>query len=342
METSFDWENLQKPTFFAEHRLPAHSDHRCYRDEAELARGESTFSLRLDGLWYFHYARNLSLRPEGFEQPDYDCRGWETIRVPAHWELEGHGRPQYTNMTYPWDGHERVVPGEIPTRENPVGSYVRYFTLPEGWRGARVRVTFAGAESALIVYLNGHYVGYSEDSFTPASFDITEQLTAGENKLAVSVVRFSSGSWLEDQDFWRFGGLFRSVWLETQPAQHIEDLFVHAVPAHGYRDGALRIALRWSSEAARQVELALYDAAGALVAQASETQEGERTELALAVSGVERGAAIPLSCAAHGARRGGTRAGGRAAAGRVPRVLPRRRPHEAQRQAHRVQGREPP
>ncbi|MGN0958853.1 MAG: glycoside hydrolase family 2 TIM barrel-domain containing protein [Selenomonas bovis] len=286
MEKSFDWGKLREPTFFAEHRLPAHSDHRWYRDEAELARGESSYSLRLDGVWYFHYARNLALRPEGFEAPAYDCRGWETIRVPAHWQLEGHGRPQYTNMTYPWDGHERVTPGEIPVRENPVGSYVRYFTLPEGWQGKRVRVTFEGAESALVVYLNGHYIGYSEDSFTPASFDITEQLTAGENKLAVSVVRFSSGSWLEDQDFWRFGGLFRSVRLETQPAQHIEDLFVHAAPVHDYRDGQLRVTLRWSSAAARQVELALYDAVGTLVAQAGETQEGERTELALEVPGV--------------------------------------------------------
>lgn len=198
MEKHFDWGKLSDPTFFEENRLPAHSGHRFYGSLSELAKGESSYELSLDGLWQFRFAKNLAARPVGFEAADYDCRDWETIRVPAHLQMEGYGVPQYTNMTYPWDGHEDVKPGNIPQKDNPVGSYVRYFTVPEDWNGRRVLVSFGGAESALIVYVNGTYIGYSEDTFTPSEFDITDALVAGENKLAVSVVRFSSASWIED------------------------------------------------------------------------------------------------------------------------------------------------
>ena len=267
MEKHFDWGRLSDPAFFEENRLPAHSGHRFYGSLAELAKGESSYELSLDGLWQFRFAKNVAARPVGFEAAGYDCRDWETIRVPAHLQMEGYGVPQYTNMTYPWDGHEDVKPGNIPQKDNPVGSYVRYFTVPEDWNGRRVLVSFGGAESALIVYVNGQYIGYSEDTFTPSEFDITDSLVAGENKLAVSVVRFSSASWVEDQDFWRFSGLFREVKLVSLPKLHLSDFFVHAVPEHDYKDGKLTVDLTWASSETKQVTLALYDAAGKIVAK---------------------------------------------------------------------------
>ena len=217
----FTVDRLADPTFFEENRLPAHSDHVSFADAMEMAEGVSSLRRSLDGIWSFHYARNLAARPQGFEQPDYDVSGWETIRVPAHWQMEGHGVPQYTNQTYPWDGHEVVHPGQVPQRDNPVGSYVKDFILPQGWDNAVL--SLQGVESAVAVYMNGQYVGYSEDSFTPSDFDLTPYPKAGVNSLALQVFRFSSGSWIEDQDFWRFSGIFREVILYTKPAIHLDD-----------------------------------------------------------------------------------------------------------------------
>ena len=157
---SFSIANLANPEFFVENRLPAHSDHDFYADKAEMVRNVSSFQRTLEGLWYFNYAKNTELRPSGFEAVDYDCHNWETIRVPAHWQMEGYGVPQYTNVIYPWDGHEAVKPGQIPQKDNPTGSYVKYFVLPAGWENACI--SFKGAESAMAVWLNGHYVGYRQ------------------------------------------------------------------------------------------------------------------------------------------------------------------------------------
>ncbi len=145
----------------------------------------------------------------------------------------------------------------------------------------------SGAESALIVYVNGTYIGYSEDTFTPSEFDITDALVAGENKLAVSVVRFSSASWVEDQDFWRFSGLFREVKLVSLPKLHLSDFFVHAVPEHDYKDGKLTVDLTWASAEKKQVTLALYDAAGKIVAKAEDAPAGETSALSLSVKGAK-------------------------------------------------------
>lgn len=256
----FTVEKLAEPTFFQENRLPAHSDHAYYADAVELGAGVSSFVRTLDGLWYFHCAKNLTLRPVGFEAADYDCRAWDTIRVPAHIQLEGYGAPQYTNTPYPWDGHEAIVPGELPQRDNPVASYVKYFTVPEGWDS--VFVSFKGAESAIALWCNGHYVGYSEDSFTPSDFDLTPYIVAGENKLAVQVYRYSSGSWLEDQDFWRFSGIFREVQLYTKPRVHIEDIFVKALPTADYKNGQLAIDFKWNTAGEHHYQLELLGPCG--------------------------------------------------------------------------------
>ncbi|MDR1513345.1 MAG: DUF4981 domain-containing protein [Propionibacteriaceae bacterium] len=222
-----DVARLADPTRFAELRLPAHSDHIWHRDEQEAARGVTSFIDNLNGTWKFHHADSPATAPEGFERPDHDCSGWDDIRVPAHVEMEGHGRPQYCNIQYPWDGHEAVEPGAVPVKFNPVASYARTFALAAPLTpGERLSLVFHGAESSVACWVNGTFVGYCEDSFTPSEFDITSAVHAGDNKLAAQVVKWSSGSWLEDQDMYRFSGLFRDVELRRRPAVHAEDVRV--------------------------------------------------------------------------------------------------------------------
>ncbi|MBQ7704433.1 MAG: DUF4981 domain-containing protein [Selenomonadaceae bacterium] len=254
---AFDLKKLADPEYFQENRLPAHSDHKYFADFNELASGQTKFARSLSGLWNFAFAPNLELIPKNFESEDFDCRAWSTIRVPAHIQMEGYGKPQYINTPYPWDGHEVIHQGEIPTRENPVACYVKYFNAPENWQ--KFFISFQGAESGIAVWLNGNFVGYSEDSFTPSDFELTPFIKQGENKLAVAVFRFTSGSWLEDQDFWRFSGLFRDVILYTKPEIHLEDIFVHAAPINNYTDGNLKIETKWNNDAEKIVELKIFD-----------------------------------------------------------------------------------
>ena len=223
----FDVKRIADPTYVGENRLPAHSDHRWFAGIAEAASAVSSFEQSLNGVWKFHYATKPDETLAGFEGSGFDCSGWDDINVPGHLQLQGYGRPQYTNVQYPWDGHESVVPGQVPQHFNPVASYVRTFTLDRGLAaGERLSVSFKGAESAIAVWLNGTWIGYGTDSFTPSEFDLTDALVAGENKLATQVFRFSAGSWIEDQDFYRFSGLFRDVVLYRRPAVHAEDIRV--------------------------------------------------------------------------------------------------------------------
>ena len=128
---AFDYSKLASPAYFAENRLPAHSDHIAFASRAEWEQGKNSLRMNLNGLWYFHHARNFDQLPSGFEQPDYNCRRWESIPVPAHIQMEGYGAPQYVNVQYPWDGLQDIEVGEIPQDFNPVASYCRYFFLPE-------------------------------------------------------------------------------------------------------------------------------------------------------------------------------------------------------------------
>ncbi|MCR5788760.1 MAG: DUF4981 domain-containing protein [Lachnospiraceae bacterium] len=245
MERQFDFINIKNPRFFAENRLPAHSDHEYYRDGVEKRARCSGFKHFLDGVWKFYCSRNFDGMIVDFFEPDFDCLTWEDIRVPACIQTEGYGKPQYVNVQYPWDGHEEVEPGEIPMEFNPVAHYVKYFYLPEAMKEERIRIHFDGVESGFAVWLNGHYIGYSEDSFTPAEFDLSEFIDReGLNKLAVMVFRFTSGSFLEDQDFFRFSGIFRSVWLFSVPNLHVEDMSVRTELDSEYRDAELKLKLR--------------------------------------------------------------------------------------------------
>ncbi|MBP3720290.1 MAG: DUF4981 domain-containing protein [Clostridia bacterium] len=235
---SFEFKKLADPGYFRENRLDAHSDHVALDAEGEGLR------MSLNGAWYFFCARNEQQVIPGFESSEYDCRSWETIPVPAHIQMEGYGHPQYCNTQYPWDGTEQINVGEVPEFFNPVACYVRYFTLPEEWEKDRTVLSFQGAESCVAVWLNGHYVGFASDSFTPDEFDITPFLKAGENKLACRVYRFGVSSWLEDQDFMRFSGLFRDVYLQRIPEAHLTDLKIRTLLDDCYRDAVLEIEMK--------------------------------------------------------------------------------------------------
>ena len=229
------------PAVFAENRLPAHSDHLAFGSLAELAAGESSLRLPLDGVWSFHYAKNIQAAPEGFWRTDYDTAGWDTIRVPAHIQMEGHDRPAYVNTQYPWDAQEELLPGQVPAFFNPVADYVTEFTLPERFHGLQVNISFQGVESGFALWLNGTYLGYSEDSFTPSDFALDGALREGRNKLAVRVFKWTPGSWFEDQDFYRFSGIFRSVFLYAVPKTALLDLSVVPELSEDFRRGAVSV-----------------------------------------------------------------------------------------------------
>lgn len=256
---NFDRKWIADPNIFSIGRISAHSCHEFYKNNQEVFDEKSSFIHSLNGNWLFHYAKNLEGTIEGFETKDYDCKGFDHIKVPGHIQLQGYDIPQYVNVMYPWDGHEDIHPGEVPLEFNPVGSYVKYFTLPKELQNGPVYISFQGVESAFALWLNGEFVGYSEDSFTPAEFDLTSKLTTGENKLAVQVYKWSSGSWLEDQDFWRFSGIFRDVYLYTIPEVHVYDMFVKTYLSEDRREGELNLSLNLSGTAKGSLELKLYE-----------------------------------------------------------------------------------
>ena len=235
--------------------MAAHSDHVAYANETEAEEKKSSFRLLLDGIWKFHYARNYTQTVNGFEAETFDCKCWEDIRVPAHIQMEGYDIPQYVNIQYPWDGREDVWRDAVPSEFNPVASYVKYFTLPEGFRKSGLYISFQGVESGFALWLNGHYVGYSEDSFTPSDFDLTPYVKEGENKLAVQVFKWTSSSWCEDQDFYRFSGIFRSVYLYTMPKVHVYDLKVQPVVDEAVLNADLLVTMQMRGEGKARLTL---------------------------------------------------------------------------------------
>ena len=238
---AFDYSLVKDPQYFKDGRMDAHSDHTYYRDGEEAQEKETSFRYDLNGIWKFHYARNYGSAISGFEKEEYCCRDWDDIRVPAHIQMEGYDAPQYANVQYPWEGHEDIHPGEIPEHFNPVASYVKYFEVPEEMQGKRLFISFQGAESGIALWLNGQFIGYSEDSFTPSEFELTEYVKEGENKLAAQVFKWTASSWCEDQDFYRFSGIYRDVYLYTVPEVHVYDLQIRAIPDETLSTAALEI-----------------------------------------------------------------------------------------------------
>lgn len=247
---------LENPEIYEVNRIKAHSDHHFYENERMMEVGESNEDLSwskgsdgekmhlrqyLNGTWKFAYAVNPSERQADFYKEGYDISGFDDIAVPGHIQTQGYDKRQYINTMYPWDGHNELRPPHIAWDYNPVGSYVREFDLKEELEGKRVFVSFQGVETAFYVWLNGEFVGYGEDSFTPSEFELTPYLRSKGNRLAVEVYKRSSASWIEDQDFFRFSGIFRDVYLYGIPKVHVRDLFVKAGLESDYQDGKLRI-----------------------------------------------------------------------------------------------------
>lgn len=231
---------LTDPTVFAVNRLPAHSDHRW------TIGGEMPFQ-SLDGEWQFAFSPCPAQRPADFWAEDADLSAFGTIRVPGHIETQGYGQLQYINTMYPWDGCSDLRPPQIDWDNAPVGSYVRTFDLDPALQGKRVCVSFQGVEEAMYLWCNGHFVGYAEDSFTPSDFDLTPYIRETGNRLCVEVHKRCSASWIEDQDFFRFSGIFRPVFLYAKAPVHLEDLWLRAGLEEDNTTGTLAPRLKLSA-----------------------------------------------------------------------------------------------
>lgn len=241
---------IDDPGAFAVNRSAPHSDHRWFGSREEALAGVSSYERCLNGAWRAHHALSPREAPVDFHRTDYDSTDWLLEAVPGHPELRGSGAPQYTNVQFPWDGREELRPGEVPVRHNPVHSYLTQFSLEQGLAdGERLALVFHGVESALQLWVNGEEIGQAFDSFTPSEFDVSHAVRTGTNLVAVRVHRFSSGSWLEGQDFFRLSGLFRDVELVRRPAAHVEDLFVRSSVSNDGRHATVAVTLECSGGA---------------------------------------------------------------------------------------------
>ena len=232
-----DWEN---PAVLGINQEPAHSHYIPDPDIPAALTNDpdrSSFYQSLNGVWKFHYANKPDDRPAGFYKEAYDVSRWTDISVPGNWELQGFGVPIYTDEEYPFP----CDPPRIPHDDNPVGSYRRSFAVPDEWEGRRVYIHFGSVKSALYLWINGNYAGYSQGSKTPAEFDITPFLRKGENSLSLEVYRYSDGAYLEGQDYWRISGIERDVYLYSTPPVRIRDFFARTDLDANYRNGMLNV-----------------------------------------------------------------------------------------------------
>ena len=237
-KVAHDWEN---PAVLGINKLPYHSTLQLPSKEKDCKEIVS-----LDGMWHFCWSPTPENRPKGFEDDSYDVSSWEKIAVPGNWQTQGYGTPIYINMSYPFVKDRPYVTGEPPKdwtayeKRNPVGSYVTFFDVDKEMMGQNVILHFGGVKSAMYVWVNGQKVGYSQNSMSPAEFDITAYLREGKNRLAVEVYRWSDGSYLECQDMWRLSGIFRSVQMWVRPLVHIADYRVKAAPSEDYRKATVK------------------------------------------------------------------------------------------------------
>ena len=253
MKPTLEW--LANPEIYEVNREKAHSDHTYTTKGGNLRQS-------LNGTWKFNYTEHPDSRPADFYKTDFDVTSFDDIIVPGHIQLQGYDKPQYVNTQYPWEGHEQLVPPQIPKKRNPVGSYVKFFDVDKELLGKETFISFQGVETAIYVWLNGEFVGYSEDSFTPSEFNITPYLKEKNNKLAVEVYRYSTASWLEDQDFWRFSGIFRDVYLYAVPEIHVRDMKVIADYDYENGNGILATELDIIGDSDYEIKLTLTDKNG--------------------------------------------------------------------------------
>ena len=269
MDADIKW--LDEPETFRVNQLPAHSDHYYYGNYDEWRHNNSRFAQNLDGQWQFNFAENPREREEDFYKIDYDSSSFGTIEVPSEIELNNYAQNNYINTLIPWEGkiYRRpayaLSPDDAQERsfsdgdDNTVGEYLKRFDLDPSLRGKEVRIRFDGVERAMYVWLNGHFIGYAEDSFTPSEFDLTPYIQDEGNVLAVEVFKHSTASWIEDQDMFRFSGIFRSVNLLAQPLVHVEDLNIRPIVTDNYQDGIFNVDLQLHGEKTGNVNVRVID-----------------------------------------------------------------------------------
>ena len=261
MQPSITW--LDDPRVFRVGQLDAHSDHLYYETEADAAAGRQTLCQKLDGTWKFAYSLSAKTRPVNFYEEGCDVSGFDDIAVPCHIEMAGYDKIHYINQMYPWEGYAFRRPaftghpgakleGSFSEAQfNPVGSYVRTFDLDEALVGKRVIIRFEGVEQAMYLWVNGQFIGYAEDAFTPSEFDLTDVVREKGNVLAVEVHKRSMSSYLDSQDFFRFFGIFRSVCLLGKPHAHVEDMWARPEVDLATLAGRVDVDLRLSGSAAK-------------------------------------------------------------------------------------------
>ena len=257
MNADMKW--LDNPEIFRVNQLDAHSDHNYYMSYEDIKKKENHLQQSLNGQWEFNFSKNVMSRPEKFYEDNFDASNFDKIMVPGHIELAGYDKIRYINTMYPWEGKEYHrgaysmegtgdEAGMFSEAEyNPVGSYIKKFDLDQQLCGKRIRICFEGVEEAMYVWLNGQFVGYAEDSFTPSEFDLTPFIKEKENVLAVQVHKMSTAAFLEDQDFFRFFGIFRNVSLRALPEAHVEDMWLNPVLNEDNVSGTLNTNIRVSA-----------------------------------------------------------------------------------------------
>ncbi len=270
----------QDQTIFRIQKTDPHVTKMPFADAEQAKAGvrmASPYCQLLNGDWKFHYVGHPDARVTDFYNPEFDDRNWDTIPVPSNWQMHGYGIPLYTNITYPFKKDPPFVMGEPDPsythapleNRNPVGSYRKTFEVPGSWDGRQVFIVFEGVDSAFFLWVNGKKVGYSQDSRTPAEFDLTNYLVKGENTLAVEVYQFSDGSYLEDQDMWRLSGIFRDVYLWSSSKVDIRDFTVVSGLDESYRKGVLEVTMEVASYENNagefEIHAQLFDGTRALV-----------------------------------------------------------------------------
>lgn len=280
------------PEITGVNRLPQHATFMPYASFEEAQKAERYASSRckvLNGKWKFKLYKNYAYRPSDFAQVHYDTHNWDTVQVPGSWQMQGYDQSQYCNVRYPWEGHEDICPPAAPTKHNPVGCYVKRIHVGADLLQKRVVLCFEGVESAFYLYVNGQRVGYSESSFNRAEFDVTRYLQEESNVIGVEVYRWCTGSWLECQDMWRLGGIFRDVYLYTTEREYIRDFVLKAQPDGEMKDGFVEVLVKTNGAyEGLSLDMSVLDAAGNTVALDGQyANEDHRTMLRAIVAGAD-------------------------------------------------------
>ena len=263
MNADMKW--LDNPEVFKVNQLEPHSDHCYYLDYSDMKKEKNPLLQSLNGQWEFAYSKNVMERPVDFYKETFDASGFDKIMVPGHIELAGYDKIRYINTMYPWEGKEyhrgaysmQATGAEkgmfSKAQYNPVGSYIKYFDLDKNMCGKRIHICFEGVEEAMYLWLNGQFIGYAEDSFTPSEFDLTPYIKEKENVLAVQVHKMSTAAFLEDQDFFRFFGIFRNVTLKAIPDVHLEDVWFKPVLNQDNESGSVSVSMKVSATDSQNV-----------------------------------------------------------------------------------------